>query len=209
MNKMDEQILVIQRGELFDGIFKDEFLFQGLETHPHAVETFMCHLDKYMTVMRRGDAEENPNFKQPIPYVVIRRGDHIFLYKRLSGGGEARLHDKFSIGVGGHMNEVDAPQFAAKLAINMYREMNEELVIASPAAPEIDIVGFINDDSSPVSEVHIGILVTAFLPVMATVAVRETEQLEGEWVHIEDLLKPEIFDRLESWSQIAAKELND
>lgn len=36
--------------------------------------------------MRRGDAEENPDFKQPIPYVVIKREDEVYVYERLQGG---------------------------------------------------------------------------------------------------------------------------
>ena len=55
----------------------------------------------------RPDAENDPGYKQIIPYVVLRRGDKIFMTRRLKKGGEARLHGLMSIGVGGHINPVD------------------------------------------------------------------------------------------------------
>ncbi|MEX0614166.1 MAG: phosphoesterase, partial [Pirellulales bacterium] len=60
----------------------------------------------------RGQMEEDPSFKQLIPYVLFRWIDeagapHLFEYQRGSGQGERRLHAKRSVGVGGHINPVD------------------------------------------------------------------------------------------------------
>ena len=57
--------------------------------------------------MRRGDAEEDPAHKQVIPYLVLRDGERWFLMRRTRAGGDARLHDRWSIGVGGHLNPGD------------------------------------------------------------------------------------------------------
>lgn len=57
--------------------------------------------------LRRPTAEEDPSHKQLIPYVVVRDGERVFLMERTDAGGDARLHRKASIGVGGHLNPVD------------------------------------------------------------------------------------------------------
>ncbi|MGG1266328.1 hypothetical protein ABE200_13560, partial [Brevibacillus laterosporus] len=80
MSKMDEQILVVKRTELFDN---EKLVFQGIEKEPDRITKLMSNISTHYTVMRRGDAEEDPSFKQPIPYVVIRKGNELFMYKRL------------------------------------------------------------------------------------------------------------------------------
>src|SRR3954454_9273568 len=55
----------------------------------------------------RPDAEQDPSWKQVIPYVVLRDGDAIFLMRRTRAGGDERLHDRYSIGIGGHVNPQD------------------------------------------------------------------------------------------------------
>ncbi|MGG1266510.1 hypothetical protein ABE200_14490, partial [Brevibacillus laterosporus] len=69
------------------------------------------------------------------------------------------------------------------------------------AERECNTIGFINDDLEEVGKVHIGLLVTLDLDENAIVNVREVEQLEGEWTTIEELLQPDIYERLESWSK--------
>lgn len=61
----------------------------------------MAQIEAAYREMRRGDAEEDPRFKQPIPYVVIKREDEVFLYERLAGGGESRLHNKLAFQIDG------------------------------------------------------------------------------------------------------------
>ncbi|QDX94610.1 hypothetical protein EEL30_21430 [Brevibacillus laterosporus] len=197
MSKMDEQILVVKRTELFDN---ERLVFQGIEKEPDRITKLMSNISNHYCVMRRGDAEENPSFKQQIPYVVIRKGNELFMYKRLSGGGETRLHDKLSLGTGGHMNQEDTNSFEEVLEANLLRELEEELDIQATDR-EFNTIGFINDDLEEVGKVHIGLLVTLDLDGSATVDVRETEQLEGEWTTIDELLKPNTYERLESWSK--------
>lgn len=201
MSKMDEQIIVVPRSALFNGVFVDEIPFQGVERDVDLIVKLMERISANYSVMRRGDAEENPEYKQPIPYVVVRKGNEIFLYKRLASGGEARLHDKLSIGVGGHMNISEhTTSFKKTLSENLLRELEEELNIESEEQ-EFTTIGLINDDNDDVGRVHIGLLVVLDLDEDATVSVRETDQLQGEWMNIEDILKGDIYDRLEPWSQ--------
>lgn len=203
-NKMDERIIVVPRQELFNN---EQLVFQGVLNHGDQVQSISDNVNSHYCVMRRGDAEENPAYKQPIPYVVIRRNDEIFTYKRLTGGGEARLHNKLSIGAGGHMNDSEnASSFEELILDNLDRELSEELHIHSENR-ELRIVGLINDDLNEVGKVHLGILAVLDLSSNATVDVIEKEQLEGVWISASHLLADSTFERLESWSQIAANAL--
>lgn len=200
MNKMDEKILAVDRLILFD---MGDSYFEGVLTERDSVKRIVKNLNNYIEV-RRGDAEENEYWKQPIPYSIIKRGRDVFLYKRLKSGGEKRLHDQLSIGVGGHMNRVnDIRNWNDVLKFNMYREINEELSIKNSGDAEPEVIGLINDDQDEVGLYHIGILSILELPEEATVEVKETDTLEGFWIRIKDLKKTPLFENLESWSQIA------
>lgn len=206
--KFEEIILVSPRKT----VFQDEALtFQGVERNQDKVKTIVDNLASELLTMRRGalqdttpkenNAEINTDFKQPIPYVLISRGKEVFVYERLSQGGESRLHSKLSLGVGGHMNMEDG-EFNDILMVNLNRELEEELDIDAEVM-DLEFIGLINDDEDEVGRVHLGILATLNLDDHATVEVRETDQLKGSWMTIDELKKPEVFERLESWSQIA------
>ena len=145
----------------------------------------------------RPEAENDPGFKQIIPYVVLRRGDEIFMTRRLKKGGEARLHGLISIGVGGHINPVDDAEHESVLMRGLERELDEEVEIEHRG--ELTPVGFINDDSNGVGSVHLGLCYT--LDVSGEVRVRETEKLEGGWTPADELRRSR--DGLETWTQIA------
>ena len=198
MGKMDEQILVAPR----EAVFQSETLtFQGLTGEQKQTDSIMKHIKETYKEMRRGDAEEDPSFKQPIPYVVIRRGSEVFAYERLAGGGESRLHNKLSLGFGGHMNHIEAGSFDDVLRINTDRELNEELHLAESDKVSIQTIGLINDDESEVGRVHIGILSVLDVVEHANVEVKETEQIAGYWMSLEQLKEKDNYDRMETWSQ--------
>jgi predicted NUDIX family phosphoesterase len=205
MSKLDEQIVVVECSKLFDGVYKDELRFQGTETDSEMIKRFMNRIANNYTIMRRRDAEENTLFKQLIPYAVLKRGNEVFVYERLSGGGEARLHNQLSIGIGGHANEFDGDNVYDLINENLQRELDEELDIeySTQYKNPIEVIGLVNDDQQDVGKVHIGVLVLIDLPESTIVSVREVEQLKGQWVAIEELSNPDLFDRLESWSQFA------
>ncbi len=202
MNKMDERIMVVNVGTLFDG---EALTFQGLNTDKKVVNKILHNCNKYFEA-RRGLAENFDLWKQPIPYAVITRGDEVFIYERLKGGGEKRLHNKLSIGVGGHMNRVnDIRDFQSNLDFNIFRELAEEVSIRDTLPLEHEVIGLINDDSTEVNRVHLGILVEIKLSEESQVDVREKDVLDGYWIRKQDLIKDPLFDRLEDWSQIVAK----
>lgn len=214
--KWEEQILVVPRAKLFDGEFKDELAFQGVLSDQEMVERLVGRIGDNLKVMRRGggqndkapksrNAEKNEKFKQPIPYVLIKRGNEVFAYERLEQGGETKLHGKISIGAGGHMNEFEGT-FTEILAENTKRELEEELFISTENY-DIEYIGLINDDEDEVGLHHIGILAVINLPEGETVFVRETDQLKGSWMTIPQL--KEVYDRLESWSKFSVDVLDE
>jgi predicted NUDIX family phosphoesterase len=215
MSKMDEQIVVAPRKGLFGP--DDKYYFQGVEVAVEPVNETLMQLGKTTEIMRRGDAEENPDYKQPIPYIVLTQmlptlneGKELFVfcYRRLEGGAEARLHSRLSVGLGGHMNvlfnETTMKDVFREEAI---REINEELILSHNIV-DFDFIGLINDDENEVGRVHIGILGEVHLPTEVIVNVREVDQLDGGWYTLRELLHPKIFMLLEPWSQYAVQALN-
>jgi predicted NUDIX family phosphoesterase len=201
---MDEIIIVAPRKEVFDN---EKLTFQGVNADKYTTKVITENISRTYSTMRRGDAEENPNYKQPIPYVAIKRGNEIFTYRRLTGGGETRLHNQISLGVGGHLNNVEGLDFYGVLADGLQRELEEELFINKDKLT-LTTVGLINDDENEVGKVHIGMLVIGELSLDEEVSVQETDQLLGEWIKIEDLKTPEVYNSLETWSQFVADILN-
>ena len=148
----------------------------------------------------RPDMEDDPSYKQIIPYVIFRSGNLIFRYTRGKSQGEARLHAKRSVGVGGHVDEADAGGRATLDAYEMAlrRELDEEVVIGSPGI--LRRVGLINDDDTPVGRVHLGIVHIYELD-RPEVTAREEGLADAAFVTLEELRAD--AHRLESWSSIA------
>jgi predicted NUDIX family phosphoesterase len=140
----------------------------------------------------RAAMERDPRFKQVIPYLVLRDRDRYFLMRRTRAGGDARLHDLFSIGVGGHLNPGDGD-----LAGGLAREWAEELDAAF--VPEFRLLGLLNDDDTAVGRVHLGVVYLAEAGGRP-VAVRETEKLEGRFAAAAAVRA--VYDRMETWSQL-------
>ncbi len=112
--------------------------------------------------LARRDAEQDPAWKQIIPYVILYCGDQVFTYKRGKASGESRLVAQTSIGVGGHVNPTDESIFAAPgwpaYEAALDREVDEEIEIPSGLVGRRRMVGVINDDSNEVGKVHFGII---------------------------------------------------
>ena len=147
--------------------------------------------------MVRNDAEYNFDHKQVIPYVVIRNGNNYLLLQRLSKQTEKRLHNKYSLGIGGHINPASSIQEDNIILNGLYRELNEELAVGD--ASGLHFVGIINDERNDVSRVHLGLLYV--LDVLSSeYRVLETEKMTATWVSEQELEKH--YDALETWSQI-------
>src|SRR5699024_5523580 len=156
MSKFDEQILVVKRDTLFNGEAHafNGFISKDDHRYKEIVKSFVD-----FEVKRRGDMEEDPGYKQLISYCIITNSDETLVYKRLEGGGESRLHGLLSIGVGGHMNDIeDVTDIKEKMMINAARELEEEVGITEDKLKSFEIVGLINDDTNEVGQVHIGLV---------------------------------------------------
>lgn len=145
----------------------------------------------------RPAAEEDPSYKQIIPYVVLTQKGRVFTTRRLNKGGESRLHGKLSIGIGGHINPVDETDRRSVLMKGLERELEEEVYIQHRG--ELVPQGFINDDGNGVGAVHLGLCFS--MEVEGEVSVKETEKLSGAWMSLQEL--KEEYHNMETWSQIA------
>jgi predicted NUDIX family phosphoesterase len=145
----------------------------------------------------RSAMEGDPAWKQVIPYPVLRDGEDWFLMRRTSAGSDPRLHDRYSIGVGGHVNPEDGA-LDGDLEPALRREWHEELVV--DFVPTFRFVGLLNDDSTPVGEVHLGLVYEGDAGGRP-VAIRETDKLSGSFVP--SAAVGAVADRLETWSRIA------
>jgi predicted NUDIX family phosphoesterase len=140
----------------------------------------------------RATAEVSPQFKQIIPYVVIRHADSFFLLQRLAKQTEARLHHKLSLGIGGHINP-DTPTVLGGLR----KELEEEVHVDSTY--DLHFVGILNDDTTEVGQVHLG-AVFELVAERPTVTIRETEKMTGQWT-ARPALAP-MREAMETWSQL-------
>ncbi|WP_069996313.1 NUDIX domain-containing protein, partial [Staphylococcus caeli] len=151
-------------------------------------------------IKRRGDMEEDPTYKQLISYCILENEhDEILVYERLSGGGESRLHGQSSIGVGGHMNDVKgAESINEVLRVNAQRELEEEVGLPEHKSQNLAYIGFINDDTNDVGEVHLGVVFKINVS-SNDVEAKETDTLRIKWV---DQSKIENYDAFETWSAL-------
>ncbi len=199
MAKDDHYIMVIARAALFaPGYFSG---FRSAEDADYEAPILAGH-----AYMRRGDAEHDPAFKQPIAYTLIchRPSARIFAYRRAAAEGsydEARLRGKWSWGVGGHIERVDGAG-DHPIRASMARELAEEVRIEGTFSTRV--LGYINDDATDVGRVHFGIL---YLVELASphVTPRDAEIAHGALHTIEELdailAAPECT--VEEWSKIA------
>jgi predicted NUDIX family phosphoesterase len=210
-------------------LFRDLGYFQGFSAD---VARYLPRLleGREIQYLPRGRMEEDPSYKQLIPYVLFRYTDsdgvvHIFQYQRGGGMGEARLHAKFSVGVGGHISSVDAnwdgngrdregapsarggrsaePQSSHHIyRSGMQRELAEEVAIDT--AYDETVVGLINDDDTPVGRVHLGVVHLCDV-AEPRVSPREADVLNAGFQPVNEILQR--LDQFETWSQIAIRAL--
>jgi predicted NUDIX family phosphoesterase len=154
-----------------------------------------------LSFLPRGLAERDPTHKQIIPYVVLRWRDQVFCYQRGLGATEKRLHALHSIGVGGHINPVDQGE-GDVYRRGMEREIHEEIHLESTY--EDRILGLINDDTTPVGQVHLGI-VHVFELAEPRVRRREAELQHSGFAPVSALWKRR--HEFETWSQFVLAEL--
>lgn len=219
-----EEVLVVptvvvmdcNHGKLFDGVRTD-------------VDTFKTVFDNNSCAFKlRGEVEQDPNWKQLIPYILIRYprgaqtdGDWYLSYSRSSDQAEQRLAGKSSIGIGGHVTEADAEKpeagnnvdmqfllnhayYGNRLWHGMVRELFEEIDIR--AVQKARIVGVLNDESTDVGKVHLGVVV--LVDVAATAVSSSDPYVQNlQWMSIRSLLGQ--IQYYEAWSKYCIDAIND
>jgi predicted NUDIX family phosphoesterase len=194
MNATMENVLVIRRS-LFDELGS----FQGLHFEPEKyLQAILSRGNNFF--IPRPEAEINPNYKQIIPYALIAFDKTVLHYVRGKKAGEQRLVAKGSVGIGGHMNETDESLFAMDeeaYRVGVEREVSEEIKIDTPF--EDRIVALLNDDSTEVGRVHLGIV------HIFKLKEPKVQKREAMITGLTFLAKQELMARresLETWSQI-------
>ena len=202
MSQPDENVLVIRRS-LFDQLGS----FHGLNFEPEKyLQALLSRGNNFF--LPRAQAETDPTHKQIIPYAIITHNDKVLHYVRGKKAGEQRLVAKGSIGIGGHMNQEDESLFnfaidEAAYRAGVEREVNEEIKIESPF--EDRIVALLNDDTTEVGRVHLGIVHVFRL------AEEKVQKREAMITNVGFLEKKELLARrenLETWSQLCVDSLD-
>ncbi len=181
----EPHVLVVPRAQVPDAAG-----WYGLRTD--GLDGFLATIETLARFEPRAAMETDPSFKQLIPYLVLRDGERLFLMQRTRSGADARLHDRWTIGVGGHIDPGDAG-----LAGGLRREWHEELV--ADFDPVFRPVALLNDDTTAVGSVHLGIVCVADAGGRP-VTVRETDKLRGAFATTAEVAA--VADRLETWSQL-------
>ncbi|MEO0651117.1 MAG: hypothetical protein AAFZ65_10605 [Planctomycetota bacterium] len=203
-----EFVLVVPRRTLFPTHYPQGFQAFGEADAVHSREGFVGLVARSSYFVERDHAEHEPDLKQVIPYTVVAASDgRVLRLRRTKRGGDARLHDKLSIGVGGHVNPIDAEGEREVLAACGLRELEEELILPEHGDPLP--LGLINDDSNPVGAVHVGLAQVLVVDDPARIAIRETDTLEGELMAV-DALRAEAAAgaNYETWSLLLLDQLD-
>lgn len=185
----NEPILVVPRARLLPEPVRG-FTTEGLAAYLERVRD-------HGVFRRRGEMEQDPSMKQIIPYLIVRHEQQIFLFQRTAAGSEARLHGKYSIGVGGHINRGDVEGAADLVAAGLRRELEEELILEGSWRARL--VGVLNDDTNAVGQVHFGLVHVVDVD-SARIMVRESDTLSGRLAGLEELRQ--LYDSMETWSQL-------
>jgi predicted NUDIX family phosphoesterase len=194
-----ENVLVVRR-DLFDQLGS----FHGLNFEPRRyLDAMLARGNNHF--LARATAENDPSHKQIIPYALLVCGDRVLHYVRGKKAGEQRLVAKGSIGIGGHMNDEDESLFAwdeQAYRAGVEREVNEEVEISTPF--EDRIVALLNDDTTEVGRVHLGVVHVFRLQEP------KVQKRESMITNLAFLTKAELLERrenLETWSQICVDQL--
>ena len=203
MEEKEQKIMVIERSILFRGNY-----FQGFK--PYKEVDFESRILNHHHYIKRSDADVNPNFKQPIAYAVIfnPKLKKVFLYRRspkTENYQEKRLQGKWSVGIGGHIEKVDA-RAENPIQTSLLREIEEEIELKGKF--EVKVLGYMNFDDDSVGKVHFGILY--LIETDGNIKPRSKEIESGSFVSVKDIerkIKSNNFV-MENWSRLALKALN-
>lgn len=193
----EEQVLVVERK-----VIEQIGMFQGLmfDVERYLSQIFVAGVPRFMP---RSQAEQDPSYKQIIPYVIMTHADKYLSYVRGKRAGETRLIAKRSIGIGGHINPIDAeygPLFAYlrdNYDVAVQREVTEEVYVETTHTDRI--VALLNDESNEVGSVHLGVV---HLWNLDDEKVSKREQMITQMAFMTGAELEEVRDTLETWSAL-------
>lgn len=187
---MDENVLVVP-ATLIESRLETRF-------DPAPAEAVIASANELRKFLPRSQVEQDESHKQIIPYICIRHADSFVLLQRTKKQTEARLHNKFSLGIGGHINEQEVATGASDLVrAGLLRELGEEITV--PEGWKLNLLGTIYDSTTPVGRVHFGIVYELTIPAKRF-TLNEPELMSGQWVGKVELAG--FKERMETWSQL-------
>ncbi len=193
----EEQVLVVERK-----VIEQVGIFNGLasDVDRYRDKIFAPGVPRFIM---RSQAEKDPSYKQLIPYVIMVHDGKYLNYVRGRRAGETRLLGLRSIGIGGHINPIDADNSSlfAYLYENyltaVQREVAEEVSVETSHTDRV--VALLNDESNEVGSVHLGIVHLWNLDA-PKVSKREQMITQMSFMTPEELQK--VRDTMETWSQL-------
>lgn len=185
--KKDELILVVAKKDLFPKIVPEGLI-------PCKEELLQERIWNHRQFIWRSKAELDPTFKQIIPYLVFKFENKLFLMQRAAKASEQRLKSKLTLGIGGHINESDLA--TGNIMDWAIREFHEEVDYKGTFTSKF--LGLINDESSPVGQVHVGCLF--LLEGNSNQICVKTELQNGSLISFDECEKR--YDSMEKWTQM-------
>ena len=187
LKKTDEKILVVKKNILFS--YK---VIDGLKEID-----FACYqklIQRYKKFLWRSKMEQDPTYKQIIPYMIFTHDQKYFVMKRKSTASEQRLQNKSSLGIGGHIRKEDLKR--TNIIDWAQREFKEEVKFRGTF--KIESLGILNDESNAVGQVHTG-FVFLLHGSNGNISIRD-EHKNGTLLSLEECLA--LYNQMETWSQI-------
>jgi predicted NUDIX family phosphoesterase len=197
----EEKVLVIERK-----VFEKVGLFNGLafDVDRYLSKIFAPGVPRFIP---RSKAEKDPSYKQLIPYVIMTCDGKYLTYVRGKRAGETRLVAKRSIGIGGHINPVDWTLFSANsyktYLAAVEREVAEEVSVETTHTDRV--VALLNDDSTDVGSVHLGIV---HYWLLNAPKVNRREQMITQMAFMTPAELHQLRDSMETWSSLCLDGLN-
>lgn len=189
----DEDILVVKRSLLFGAHSWHGLTQDGLDA---MIEKISAHQE----FLPRSLMEQDPLYKQIIPYLVFCHDNRYFVMQRQTKASETRLASKFTLGIGGHIRKEDMT--SSSLIDWAQREFEEEVSYTGNITWKP--LGMVNDDTNPVGQVHVGLV---FLAQGDSDAISVKSELKSGVLLPLPEIKSHYYENMETWSQFIVDQL--